>query len=347
MWHIPHHSYFTLTTAALLSREYLAINVSALLDQGFWGSNNPSQTILFEWINNQKVYRNVPLVVSNKLLQHRLISSGQGGAAQSTTTLPSHFWAHTQPRSSLLCLSFCSSIPDIYPIQPNPISERRRYPWGFSWELRQDLCETCKTESAGFGNSQTIVGTVEEENERRQRWIDMRGPWVVEKSSQEFLRIFTQFITIFGGQILCQPKSCKISRSDTVATQDLCKKGKFLSTHKPPMSWDSVSDLSRDNQGSSSSLIFGMVCTDILHLLACRLLAGLPSSAHLRRPHFISILSIYFLGLPQPQKGAKSSENSMNLNIWKVMSFLLESRNSNFTIFTLRSELIAELLPNM
>jgi len=29
-----------------------------------------------------------------------------------------------------------------------------------------------------------------------------------------------------------------------------------------------------------------MVCTDILQLLACRLLAGLPSSAHLRRPHF-------------------------------------------------------------
>jgi len=61
----------------------------------------------------------------------------------------------------------------------------------------------------------------------------------------------------------------------------------------------------------------------------------------------ISILSIYFLGLPQPQKGAKSSENSMNLKIWKVMSFFLESRNSNLTIFTLRSELLAELLPNM
>ena len=171
---------------------------------------------------------------------------------QHNRQLPSHFWAHTQPRPSLLCPSFCSSIPDIYPIQPNPISERRRYPWGLGWELRQDLCETCKAESADFGGSQTVVGTAEEENERRQRWIDTRVPWVVEKSSQEFLQIFTQFITIFGGRILCQPKSCEIFRSDTVATQDLCKKGKFLSTHKPPMSWDSVSDLSRDNRGSSN-----------------------------------------------------------------------------------------------
>jgi len=43
MWHIPHHSYFTLTTEARLSRDYLTINVS---DQDFWRWKGQSITLL-------------------------------------------------------------------------------------------------------------------------------------------------------------------------------------------------------------------------------------------------------------------------------------------------------------
>ena len=68
MWHLPHHSYFTLTTAALSSRDYLAINVSALLDQDFWRWKGQPITLLLL----EQSYSNGSTTKRSTGMSHRL-----------------------------------------------------------------------------------------------------------------------------------------------------------------------------------------------------------------------------------------------------------------------------------